>query len=515
MADRKLRELEARWRETQSVEDEAAWMRERFRSGELVALPGGLAERLRTRAFWLGYLGLKSDDAAEEEEEEEEEEEDEEDEDQGDTTLTIHLPGQHRLELRISPWLEECSLHLHLPGLGQDYEVANNDGGHPFPHLLRWDELEHVCQAATILQGSGSEDGRLLLLLHRFAPICQDTDFARATSLLEAAWRSLGLLGEREIRSSMERIDRRGSGFRWQRAPTGWRLESDEEWGVHSLRASEDFPSAVWTDLAQRAADLCGGQPSARAVPATILPRLLESSYLTLKCKDDVRSLPEAFGPFLASFLGHAFHDLDLGEVWLTGSGAQTMFFLVRACDASLAYGLIAQALLWANAPEPIGLELTEQPLVLRLGQLEAEMFEEDDLPPGFFTLTEGYLERWQRDGLTSALANLAAEEPDAEGWRRVPCVDHGALKVCTRTLDSDECEGVTIVIEQPSPAASASVWRLAQRSGLHVLPLALAVSIHAEDYEGPWPSVRRVSPAELEEILAAGPRAWWAEGAP
>jgi len=510
VADRKLRELEARWRETQSVEDEAAWMRARFRSGELELFPEALSERMQTREFWLGYLGLKSDDIAADDAQEEDEDEDQ---DQGDTTLTIHLPGQHRLELRIPRWLEECSLHLHLPGLSESYEVANSDGGHPFPHLLRWDELEHICQAAAILQGSGSEDGRLLLLLHRFAPICRDSDFGRAMSLLEAAWRNLGLLGEREIRSSMEQIDRRGSGFRWQRTPTGWRLQGDEQGEILSLRASEDFPSPAWSDLTQRATELCAGQPSARLVPATIAPRLLESSYLTLTCEDDVRSLPDAFGPFLAEYLSHVFGDLDLGEVWLSGTGARTLFLLVRACDASLAHGLIAQAVLWAKAPRPAELELTEQPLVLRLGQLEAEVFEDDGvLPPGFFTLTQGYLERWQRDGLASALASLAAEEPDAEGWRQVPCVDHGALKVCARTLDSDECEGLTIVIDRSSPAASASVWRLAQRSGLHILPLGLAVSIHAEDYHGPWPTVRRVSPPELEDILEAGPEAWWSQ---
>lgn len=505
MADRELRELEARWRETQSLEDEAAWMRARFRSGELVALPEALAERLRTRAFWLGYLGLESDDIADDDAEEE-------DEDPSDTTLTIHLPGQHRLELGISPWLVECSLRLHLPGLSESYEVANSDGGHPFPHLLRWDELEHVCRAASILQGSGSEEGRLLLLLHRFAPICRDTDFARATGRLEAAWRSLGLLSEREIRSSMEGIDRRGPGFRWQQGTTGWQLQGDE--GVHSLRASEDFPAAVWSDLTQHAAALCAGHPLPPPVPATITPRLLESFLLTLPCEDDLRAVPEAFGPFVAQYLDHVFDDLDLGRVWSAGGNARSAVLFVRACDSALARGLIAQSLQWAKAPEPAAeLNCAEPPLVLRLSQLEAETFEDDDvLPPGFFTLTQGYLERWQRDGLASALTSLAAEVADAEGWRRVPCVDHGALKVRAPTLASDDCQGMTIAIERSSPAAAASVWRLAQRSGLHILPLGVAASIQAEDYEGPWPVVRRVSPAELEDILEAGPEAWWSQ---
>ncbi len=35
MSDSKLRELERRWRETQAVEDEAAYLLERVRVGEL------------------------------------------------------------------------------------------------------------------------------------------------------------------------------------------------------------------------------------------------------------------------------------------------------------------------------------------------------------------------------------------------------------------------------------------------------------------------------------------------
>jgi len=50
MSDSKLRELERRWRETKSVEDEAAYLRERVRVGdltqerlELAAVAGGRA----------------------------------------------------------------------------------------------------------------------------------------------------------------------------------------------------------------------------------------------------------------------------------------------------------------------------------------------------------------------------------------------------------------------------------------------------------------------------------------
>ena len=44
MSDERLRELERRWKETGSVEDEAAWLSERVRAGELTE------ERLRLAA---------------------------------------------------------------------------------------------------------------------------------------------------------------------------------------------------------------------------------------------------------------------------------------------------------------------------------------------------------------------------------------------------------------------------------------------------------------------------------
>ncbi len=46
MSDSKLRELERRWRETGSVEDEAAYLRERVRVGDLTE------ERLEVAAYW-------------------------------------------------------------------------------------------------------------------------------------------------------------------------------------------------------------------------------------------------------------------------------------------------------------------------------------------------------------------------------------------------------------------------------------------------------------------------------
>ena len=45
MSDEKLRELERRWKETESVEDEAAWLKERVRVGDLTQ------ERLELAAY--------------------------------------------------------------------------------------------------------------------------------------------------------------------------------------------------------------------------------------------------------------------------------------------------------------------------------------------------------------------------------------------------------------------------------------------------------------------------------
>ena len=78
MSDSKLRELERRWRETQSVEDEAAYLRERVRVGDLtqerleLAARTGLPaaetvtglKRIDRTSEWLHAIGSSSREAA-------------------------------------------------------------------------------------------------------------------------------------------------------------------------------------------------------------------------------------------------------------------------------------------------------------------------------------------------------------------------------------------------------------------------------------------------------------------
>ncbi len=61
MSDERLRELERRWRETGSVEDEAAWLRERVRVGDLSQERLELAAYCRHAAAERAYAGPRLD----------------------------------------------------------------------------------------------------------------------------------------------------------------------------------------------------------------------------------------------------------------------------------------------------------------------------------------------------------------------------------------------------------------------------------------------------------------------
>ncbi len=207
-------------------------------------LPAPLKPLLRTRRFWTDFLwvtepcalpggGLPYPELQ---------------------VCRVDLPVADGFELRLSldEYLALFQLDLAAPG-HDSVNIAWDDQAHWHPHVLRWKELETICRSIAMQQSELSHPGHAVLLLHRFALICEDDDSDAIVATLETAWTQLGLFTKKEITSWIERIDARDSGFRWQwNEPKGWSIEQDEgvESGrqLYSLRRSgnEQFPFADW-----------------------------------------------------------------------------------------------------------------------------------------------------------------------------------------------------------------------------------------------------------------------------
>ena len=163
------------------------------------------------------------------------------------------------LSLKFNELLSYISLDLSYSGsrsspeydasLEKPVEIAWDDQAHWHPHLLRWQELELICRCAALRNENPTfqHPGTPLLLLQRFAPLCDDTAIDVMLPTQEAAWRALNLFSEAEIARYIQRFDRRDNGFVWQKDEDGhWVLDQPGDRsgvGLYSLRhAGSKFP---------------------------------------------------------------------------------------------------------------------------------------------------------------------------------------------------------------------------------------------------------------------------------
>src|SRR5262249_40043151 len=132
-----------------------------------------------------------------------------------DCTVRLPIAGGYRLGLSLDEFLCYFSLEFACPGR-KAVEIAWDDQAHWHPHVLRWQELELICRAIAIQDADLPHPGVVLLLLHRFAPICVGDDLDVIVPMLEAAWQQLDAFSDSEIAGFIERADARDAGFRWR-----------------------------------------------------------------------------------------------------------------------------------------------------------------------------------------------------------------------------------------------------------------------------------------------------------
>ncbi len=209
-------------------------------------LPKSLQLLARTRRFWTDFLW---------------ETETEENAYLGLEGCAVDLPvaGGFRLSLSLDPALCYFSLGFASPGQ-KTVEIAWDDQAQWHPHVLRWQELELVCRTIAVQDAELAHPGLVLLLLHRFAPICQGDDVDAIVAMLESAWRQLAVFSDSEIATFIERADARDASFRWRYHETvgGWCLEQDDRRAprcLYTLRHPEnaEFPFRLWAQMLMQA----------------------------------------------------------------------------------------------------------------------------------------------------------------------------------------------------------------------------------------------------------------------
>ncbi|MEV6709630.1 hypothetical protein [Micromonospora wenchangensis] len=223
-------------------------------------LPADLRDLLKDPSFWSAYDRCDDDG----------DDDDERWEDHPGWTLTADVGGGHTLVLEIDIDLGMVNLGMCPPGVTEPLQLGWDDA-HPFPHALRWDELDLIARAVALRDPDLPHPGPLLALAGRFVLLGEHDDLDAVTPLLAAAFGTgpADAAHWPTVRSWLYRCDGRGRGVTWQRDDAGnWTVDQDEDQGgdftLYSLRAPEsEFPFDAWRALLAAA-----GRTVADAVPA-------------------------------------------------------------------------------------------------------------------------------------------------------------------------------------------------------------------------------------------------------
>jgi len=293
-----------------------------------MTLPKSLKSLIGTRRFWTDFFRMT------------EVEEDGYPELEG-CAVELPVAGGYGLSLSLDEFLFCHSLDFISPS-AKPVEIAYDDQAHPFPDVLRWEELDLICRAIALQDVALPHPGIPLLLLYRFAPICEGDDLDLIASLLDSAWRQRGVFTDTEIQNLIERAKTLDASFQWRYDDSveGWLLDMD--WSVvlanepYTSRHSEnpDFPHASWKRMLAEARQLIeraqggvgasdAGSVSKRPVPRK---RKLRKKYdldLDIPLLDSRRPLPVAACKMITDTLSCVLGDLNLGAV--ESSGAEAM----------------------------------------------------------------------------------------------------------------------------------------------------------------------------------------------
>ena len=153
---------------------------------------------------------------------------------------------------------------------GEGVRIGWDDEAHWHPHVLRWDELEVIARACAKQDDRLSHPGLPVLVLCRFAPICEDDDESSIVSLLEAAWAGVPGVTETAVTRFIERLDHRSHGFHWRETPRGSVIEQDPDrrrsTGLYTLReeGGGEFPWDLMLSVVAAAGRNAGPAPDVR-----------------------------------------------------------------------------------------------------------------------------------------------------------------------------------------------------------------------------------------------------------
>ena len=198
----------------------------------LATFPPALVALSRSEQFWKDYFWEKDPTDAHYP-------------DLADCTVRLEVAPGWSLTLALDEDLD--AMELSVEGLGETAELGWDDHAHWHPHVLRWEELDLIGRAVALRDPAASHPGLALLLLYRFAPICDDADAELAFPLLEAAWAELGVDVGPAHERMLQRTDARTAGFKWQLVDRRWVLTQEKpnlERDLYTLRHADndEFP---------------------------------------------------------------------------------------------------------------------------------------------------------------------------------------------------------------------------------------------------------------------------------
>jgi hypothetical protein len=458
-----------------------------------------------------------------------------------DCKVQLPIADGFSLTLSLDEHLSYFSLDFIAPQR-EPVNVAWDDQAHWHPHVLRWAELETISRVLAQRDHELVHPGWVVLLLHRFAPICEGDDVPAIAAILEAAWKRLGVFSNHEITTFIERIDASDAGFRWRRVEgVGWCIEQEDRTasarGLYSLRCADNatFPFHDWhrmieaagREWAARSVSTSAAAPQPTPPAPQCMPRRKRTLYLTIPYEDAERPVPPPFGKLVSDTLDGALRDLHLGRCSNSGGTSrpngdgtytevESNYFLQLKGDIDEGIRVLHDLLWWSHAPESVKLaenfranvplNLTQPPsadgrIILQLARLSVYRWRLGNR----FDRTPFSSELYQ--AFANLLSRHAARAPDQGGWFHANTDDGGRLSVCLRPFDDDQpADAATVVIERLTLEATMLLHRLMAENGLALLPLHVAANQKvAQELEVPGLRFRVIpSHAELYDLLMA-----------
>ncbi|KAM7184956.1 hypothetical protein V8F20_011993 [Naviculisporaceae sp. PSN 640] len=473
------------------------------------------------------------------------------------------------LSFSISPSLSYFELTFHTPDLGQAISIAHDDQAHWHPFVLRWEELELICQAVEVSfstqhQKDSEADDRLrhwehpglaLLFLYRFAPICLDDDLDRIVSLLVRAWKRV--LGpaehhEKDIRRFIERMDFRGREFRWFNEGGNWWIGTGDgdDGEVYTYRSLEAVKSGKWHNEewnkliaeARAVVEVSGGlqelSDEDRELGVKFAPRTKQGLNLWLNLREKDRPLHQRSGRYLYLTLDSLLRILDLGRASPSGASScvingesvwtsdHTSISLYG--DVERGKAIIKQMLWWLRAPaatslresstyETLPFNLADDTEVIEAGQETYLGICVPDILPKCSWLVGHTLPDSLNDILRSkeVLKDTGqVSGPTKDGWLTVTTSDGGELGLNFSRFDGKELEGTgAVALRKITPEVSGVLHALMEESGAVLTPVGLAARPLSEDVADlSWPHHQIVDADTLHGILSGGAYQLWVE---